>query len=269
MSTLKNYLPESCYKLENLSFSDVQKAFEANETVVGFVESISSADERLTVRLGDDVIAYLPFDEVTIYQLSYSKNNPGFPFPLQVGCLKEKNICAKVISISNTTITLSRKASMSEAYEAIKGLSKLPFTVTAVRAKTVFGDVGHGIQAKILVSQLCKCRIRSATEVCKVGDSFVVAVLNFDELKRVNVSYKSTFPEYNPDQFTKGEVVVGTINEPIDNSFSGYYVNISPQVAGILDYHTWLPILNYGDTVECIVSKASPKGLHLKFLKLL
>lgn len=261
-------LPEACYRMDNLSLDQVKAAYFANETVIGFVESISQADRKLYVRLGEEVLATLSFEEATIYPLTNSTNNPGFPFPLQIGCLKEKNICAKVISISGGQIVLSRKENMLEAYEAIKDKENLPFNVTAVRKNMVFGDVGHGVQARIKLVDLCKSRIRSATEMCKIGDSFIVKVLDFDELKRANVSFKDTFPVYDPKNHKSGDVVICTINEPVDNNFSGFFVNVSPQVAGIMDYDTWLPVLQYGDIVECVVSRAREKGLHLKFLSL-
>ncbi|MBR6613685.1 MAG: hypothetical protein IKK84_02850 [Clostridia bacterium] len=269
MSNFEKILPEACYPLANMTFKDVEKAFKENMTVVGYVEAISQANETLSIRLGDDIVAYLPFDEATMYPLTYSQNNPEFPFPLQVGCLKEKNICAKIKNIKGHRITLSRKDNMLEVLELIKDATTLPFNVTATRTKIVFGDVGQGVQARISVPDLCKARIRSTAEICKKGDSFFVKVLNLDELGRFNVSYKDTFPEYNPDSYTPGEMITGVINEPVDSNFSGFFVNVSPQVAGILDYQTWHPILHYGDTVECVISSASKKGLHLKLSKVI
>ena len=267
MSNFEKILPEACYSLSDMSFKDVEKAFEDNMTVVGYVEAISQANQNLSVRLGSDVTAQLPFSEATMYPLSYSVNNPEFPFPLQVGCLKEKIICAKVKSIKGKKIILSRKDNMLEVLDLIKDASALPFNVTATRSKIVFGDVGQGVQARISVPDLCKARIRSTSEICKKGDSFFVKVMNLDNLGRFNVSYKDTFPEYNPDNYIPGEMVTGVINEPVDSKFSGFFVNVSPQVAGILDYQSWHPILHYGDIVECLVSNASPKGLHLKLSK--
>ena len=267
MSNFEKILPEACYTVGNMSFKDVEKAFKDNMTVVGLVEAISQKDENLTIRLGEDVIAYLPFSEATMYNLTYSQNNPEFPFPLQVGCLKEKTICAKVKTIRGHRIILSRKDNMLEVLELIKDATTLPFNVTATRTKIVFGDVGQGVQARISVPDLCKARIRSTSEICKKGDSFFVKVMSLDDLGRFNVSYKDTFPEYNPDNYIPGEMITGVINEPVDSKFSGFFVNVGPQVAGILDYQSWHPILHYGDTVECVISSASPKGLHLKLSK--
>lgn len=267
MSNFEKILPEACYNVSNMTFKDVEKAFKDNMTVVGYVEAISQTNESLSIRLGDEITASLPFSEATMYPLTYSQNNPEFPFPLQVGCLKEKIVCAKVKSIKGHKITLSRKENMLEALELIKDATTLPFNVTATRTKIVFGDVGQGVQARISVPDLCKARIRSTSEICKKGDSFFVKVMSLDALGRFNVSYKDTFPEYNPDNYTPGEMITGVINEPVDSKFSGFFVNVAPQVAGILDYQSWHPILHYGDTVECVISSASKKGLHLKLSK--
>ena len=126
MSNFEKILPEACYNVGNMTFKDVEKAFKDNMTVVGYVEAISQANESLTIRLGDELTATLPFCEATMYPLTYSQNNPEFPFPLQVGCLKEKIICAKVKAIKGHKITLSRKDNMLEVLELIKNASTLP-----------------------------------------------------------------------------------------------------------------------------------------------
>lgn len=265
----KTYLPEACCKFENLCFKDVKKALSKHQTVVGFVESINETEEYLLVRLGSDLFAYMPFSETTIYPFTYPKSNPRIQIPHAITSLRNKVICAKVKCINGKTITLSRKDNMLETYEAIKDKNDIIFNVTAVDAKLVFGDIGQGIQAKIIVSELCKSRIRYASEFCKVGQNMFVKVLNFDELKRANVSYKRTFPKYDKEQFSSGQVITGRVNEAVDKNLSGFYITVSPQVVGILDYYPWHPILHYGDTVECIVRKSSDKGLRLRFLRVI
>lgn len=269
MKKSKNILPEACYTPKNLTMAEVQKAFKTKETIVGVVKNSIPTGTEVEVRLSEELVGFMPFDETTIYPFTYSTINPNFTMPIQILCLRGKNVCVKVKSITDGKIILSRKDNMFEAFEHISLQATLPFNVTGLRTKAVYGDVGHGIAAKIYLTDLCKCRIRSVSEICKVGDSFVVSVLGFDELKRLTVSYKNTFPEYNPNNYKNGDIVTGTINEPVDNNFTGLFVNVSPQVVGILDYHSWHPALHYGDVVECVVSKASAKGLRLRFLKVL
>lgn len=269
MINANSILPEMLYNTENLNFNDVEEALLSNKTIVGRVQSLSEDTQELLVEIGDNLIAFLPFNEVTIYPLTYSKKYSEPHSPLQVTSLKNKIICTKVKEIINGKIILSRKENMIEAYTSIKNEKMLPFNVTSINKTSVFGDVGYGIHAKIHISDLCKCRIRSATEICNVGDCFYVSVMDFDEFQRVNVSYKETFPKYDPTVFKAGDIITGTVNEAINSPNTGHYINIAPQVSGILDHKSWHPTLQYGDTVECIISKVSPKGLHLKLVQVL
>ena len=93
-------------------------------------------------------------------------------------------------------------------------------------------------------------------------------VSSHDELNRFVVSYKDTFNEYNPNDYHEGDAIVGTIKFPTDSQHSGYFVHITPQVCGIMDTNSLIPILRYGQKVEFSVIEAREKGLKLKFLRL-
>lgn len=269
MNKFKKFLPEGCYEPRDMSMKDIKKAFLNSEMVVGKVISINETKQNVYVRLGNNIAGILPFSEVTMYPFEYSKNKLDLTLPLQVIGLRNKVICAKVKKIDDKQITLSRKDNMLEAFETLKDKEILPFYVLNATHNRVYGDVGYGLQAKIHINNLCKSRLYSTTELCNNGDCISVKVLKINDHKKFDVSYKETFQKYNPDNFLNGDIVVGRVNSKINDVFEGLYIFIDPQVSGILDYDENSPHLEYGDLVECIVSRASPNGLHLRFIKII
>lgn len=262
----RKILPEACYNVkEDMKLNDCVKAFKRRKTVYGTVTEIVEKDMSLTVRLGVDLYAKLYFDEVSIYPLKYS-NNSKYKLPFQVYTLLNKQIAVKILSIKNGNIILSRKNNMIESFKLLKNSRSLQFFVTQVTQSEVFGDVGDGIIAKIPIYELCKSRIRSAFEVICKNSLITVKVVSCDNKNsRFDVSYKAVFEKYDPDSYKKGDIISCTVNELVDDC-SGYFANISPQVVGIIDKLYWMPKLTYGDKVDCVVTSASKKGLHLKFL---
>jgi len=268
MNDFSKNLPEACYAFQNMSFADAQSAYYADETVVGIVSEIDSLKKEIHVKLGNNLIGYMTYDETTIYPLTTrAQHNRPLLVPIQIWTLIGKKICAKILSIDNEKIMLSRKNCMLEAYEVIRHNEKLPFYVTAATKRNLFGDVGFGIQAKIHIRELCKTKLYSVEDLFNLGEMFYVKVIGFDELNRANVSYRATFPPYNPAEYRVGDVFKATINTPVDSVKSGFFTSISPQVVGIMDYNRLMPEINYGDKVEVVVHKITPLGLHLRFLK--
>lgn len=262
---LRKIMPESCYPVTNLSLADVIAAKKSHLTIQGKVENIDNASKMIYVRLGFNLIAMLPFSEATIYPFTYSKN-PEFVLPFQIYGLKDKQISVKVTKIKGEKILLSRKKNMEESFKTLKDISFANFYVTAVNTTEVFGDIGDGLVARLPICKLCQTRIRSASEIVKKDDTIEVKVTACDtKLKRFNVSYKDVFEKYKPQNFKSGEHIICVINEAIDSSMSGFYASATPQIVGIVDNDKWVPRLQYGDKIECIITRATKKGLHLKF----
>lgn len=262
---LRKIMPEECYPVTNLSMMDVIEAKKKHLTIQGKVESIDNASKMIYVKLGFNLMAMLPFNEATIYPFTYSKN-PEFVLPFQLYCLRDKQISVKVTKIKSDKILLSRKKNMEESFKYLKNASFLDFYITAVNTTEVFGDIGDGLVARLPMCKLCQTRIRSASEIVRKNELIEVKVILCDEkLKRFNVSYKDVFEKYRPQNFRSGEHIVCTVNEAIDSSMSGFYASATPQVVGIVDNDKWVPRLRYGDKIECIITRATKKGLHLKF----
>lgn len=264
---MNKILPEAWYKFnENFDYDDLYTAYLKNETVYGTVVDCNEDEEYLTVRLGDKLYAKLPFSEVSIYPFKYS-NNSEYKLPFQVYSILNKTIAAKVHILKLNETILSRKSNMKEAFKSIKNSKYLPFYVTSVSECDVFGDVGDGITARIPLCKVCKTRIHSARELIQKDHTFTVKITACDDEKmRFLASYKDTFDKYNPNVYCSGEKITGIVNEVVDDSNSGYFVYISPQTVGIVDNNNTVPKLNYGDKIDCMVTRATKKGLHLKFL---
>lgn len=259
-------LPECCYQFNEMSYEDIKTAYSKQTTITGYVEEILTDKEEVMVKLGENMYGYIPFSEVTIYPLSYSHSSTRL-YPVQIAILYHKNVRVKVSNITKERICLSRKQNMEEAYEHLKDCSTVYFHITSQTASMAFGDIGAGINGFLRIIDVCKARIRNISEYFHKHDMVWMSVLEVDDTKQFSLSYKNTFPPYSPKDFRTGDVYQGRIGEPVDRLHSGYYIDISPNVNGIMDANSMTPILRYGDKVECYISKSDAKGLKLKFLK--
>lgn len=259
-------LPEEMYEFCNLDLETVKEAYKTNKTITGFVESLDAASEEIIVQLGDNLYAKMKFDQTTIYPYTYS-NNPNRPLPLQICCLLHKNIRIKVKDITDNTIWVSRKKNMEEAFEYLKTCSSVMFHIFSTTVQFAFGDVGDGILGRLYFGEISRMQVRNISEYVHKNDNIWVNVIAFDDTKRLRLSYKSTFPEYNPSDFQIGDSVTAKVGEFVDDTKTAYFMEITPQVSGIMDLRPWEPLLNYGDKVECIIKAAKTKGLKLKFAR--
>ena len=259
--------PESLHGLVHKSREELVRACREGITVTGRVEKILKKSEELLICFGGTV-GYLPFEEVSIYPYQYSKK-PDRKLPINICVLLGKNICVKVTEVTEERITLSRKKNMEEAYEYLKTCSSSMFYVTNLTQHTAFGDIGYGITAKLNVREACKARIRNIGEVIRPKDFIRVALMNATETQLFEVSSRQLYKEYNMNDYFEGMVIKGTVNEPVDDTYSAFFIMVTPQVCGIMDVNSWTPELRYGDRIEATVTKVTPKGVNLAFKKLL
>ncbi len=261
-----NIKPEFHHEYTNLQRNDILDAYEKGHTITGIVEGVMENQGTLKIRLGHNLFAHLPFSEVSIYPFRYSSRSNS-PLPTNIRCLMHKKVRVKVTVITDTYIEVSRKKNMELALEEIKKRKKLPMYVTQVIARSVFGDIGEGICGKIYIKEISKCHIHHATESFKIGQTVDVAVLDVDEQNRINASYRQAFKPYNLEDYTPGQVIWCRVGDYIYvTNKSSYYVNVTPQVSGILciDGHVHL---DYGSCVECRVKAAKDQGLVLELIQ--
>lgn len=265
---MSKILPEIHHEFTNLSIEKVKNAYENGDTVTGFVKGVCPEKEVVYVRLGDGIVAMLPFSETTIYPMRYSKKHTS-NLPTNVKCLLKRKIRVKISSIEGNTITVSRKKNMMEAYNHIYGCAgqRISMYVTEVINKTAFGDVGEGICGKLFINDVCRSHIKHVNEIIKERETIEVIIKDYDDEHRVSVSYRDAFKPYDKEDYKLGDTIVVTIGDWIKVAdTSDYYVSVTPQVPGIMiaNHHIHL---DYGSKAECTITGTSDKGLYLVFVK--
>ena len=260
-------MPENEYlfKKEGYTKKEFESIIKENQTVTAFVEEINKESNELVVRIGEK-LCHLPFDEVTIYPLSYSKNLQR-TIPVQICTLLHKKIRVKVIYMKDDEIYVSRRKNMEEAAAIIKECSTVYCRVYNMSTKHVFCDIGDGINAILIMREITKTRANTTSEFFHIGSTFSAMILSVDDMNRFKISYKQMFKPYDPKDYVSGDCLACRVHAPVDNNMSGFYVSVTPQVSGILDVTQWMPTLRYGDKVEAIVTKANDKGIKLRFLR--
>ena len=259
-----NIKPEFHHEYTNLSREDILSAYQNGHTITGIVDGVIENRGALKIRLGRDVFAHLPFSEATIYPLRY---NSVSALPTNIRCLIKQKVRVKVTMVTDKYIEVSRKKNMEVALEEIRKCEKLPMYVTQVISRSVFGDIGEGICGKIFIKEIAKCHMRHAAEAFKAGQTVDVVILEIDEENRVDASYRKAFKPYTPEDYKTGMVIWCRVADSIYvTNKSAYYVNITPQVSGILSIDGHLH-LEYGSCVECRVKEATEQGPVLELIR--
>lgn len=258
--------PEIRHTFVPLTREEIVSAYKTGTTVTGFVESISASKSVIEVRLGKGIMGIIPFSEATMYPLRYSKKHKS-NVPVNIWCLSMKKVRVKITKISDDEIILSRKQNMLEAYSKLQNMKKSSMHITEVIEKSAFGDIGEGLTGKILINEVCRTHIQHVKQRLSVGQVINVAMLGVDSEKRFAASYRQMFKPFCKEDYPLGMVVTGKIGDWIQvTDASKYYVEITPQVTGILTiykhYH-----LDYGTSVECVVTGANDKGLYLELFE--
>lgn len=127
--------PEICHDFVPLTRDYVASAYATGTTVTGFVERILPEQKVLVVKLGDGIMGILPFTEVTMYPLRYSRRNTS-NIPTNIRCLMSKKIRVKITKISGSEIILSRKQNMLEAYDTLLNTKTTSMYITEVIEKS-------------------------------------------------------------------------------------------------------------------------------------
>jgi len=260
--------PEYCYPYQPLTKEDISKAFLEGDSLTGYVMAIHEDKEELVVRLGDSSVALMPFSEATIYPLIPSKR-PESSVPANIMSLLNKKVRVKVDSISDDNISVSRRANMNSTYKLLQNCGTCSFRVLNMTTTTAFGDVGDGIIGILFIKDVCRAHIQDISEYFRRGDIYKAAIIHRDSKKRFELSTKKISKPYIKSDFNIGMVVRGKVCNRVPNSKRpGYYINISPQVSGIMNINNHEQSFEYGTSVECLVTGIGDKGLHLEFFKM-
>lgn len=255
--------PEIHHVYTPLTHEQIITAYKNGYTVTGVVENVLGDEKIVQVRLGDDILAKLPFSEVTIYPLRYSKKVQS-DLPTNIRCLMQKKIRVKITKVKDDEIILSRKLNMIEAYFKLLFEKTVMMYITEVIEKSVFGDIGEGLCGKMLINEICRTHIHHAKHRMKIGQTVEVLLTGVDQERRFAVSYRQTFKPFCKEDYPVGMMLTGTVGDWIKvGNTSTYYVEITPQVPAILTIYKRCH-LKYGTKVECVVKGANDKGLFVE-----
>ena len=213
----------------NESWAALEKAFEEQATVVGFVNG--KVKGGFTVEL-NGVRAFLPGSLVDTRPVRDSLNLEGQTLELKVIKLDQKrnNVVVSRRAVIETTSSADREEVLANLVEGseVKGIVK---NLTDYGA---FVDLG-GVDGLLHITDMAWKRVKHPSEVVTVGQEVTVKVLKFDKDKtRVSLGLK---------QLGQDPWVAIAQNHPVGSKLSGKVTNLT-------DYGCFVEIL---DGVEGLV----------------
>ncbi|AIK89478.1 30S ribosomal protein S1 [Glaesserella parasuis] len=213
----------------NESWAALEKAFEEQATVVGFVNG--KVKGGFTVEL-NGVRAFLPGSLVDTRPVRDSLNLEGQTLELKVIKLDQKrnNVVVSRRAVIETTSSADREEVLANLVEG----SEVKGTVKNLTDYGAFVDLG-GVDGLLHITDMAWKRVKHPSEVVAVGQEVTVKVLKFDKEKtRVSLGLK---------QLGQDPWAAIAQNHPVNSKLSGKVTNLT-------DYGCFVEIL---DGVEGLV----------------
>ncbi|MDO9936800.1 30S ribosomal protein S1 [Glaesserella parasuis] len=213
----------------NESWAVLEKAFEEQATVVGFVNG--KVKGGFTVEL-NGVRAFLPGSLVDTRPVRDSLNLEGQTLELKVIKLDQKrnNVVVSRRAVIETTSSADREEVLANLVEG----SEVKGTVKNLTDYGAFVDLG-GVDGLLHITDMAWKRVKHPSEVVAVGQEVTVKVLKFDKEKtRVSLGLK---------QLGQDPWAAIAQNHPVNSKLSGKVTNLT-------DYGCFVEIL---DGVEGLV----------------
>lgn len=260
--------PEGLATFGNAPTLDVGK------TCVGIVLRYDKDLGCMFVYLGGGKIGIIPEKEATIYEYTYPHGDTTL-IPYQISSIVGKKITARVMEISSGIYVLSRRKAIKEAYKqlALKANKNVRAQITAIYDYGLFCDIGNGVIGFVPILYCSLCRIQNLKSFFSVGDTIKVKIMEIGTSKenyRITLSRKDAFKELaiNPAAPKEGDICTGKIGLPVRTD-DGYFVEITPTIAGIVDVPYDVPHIKEGTQASFYVKKVTEKGLKLDLIALL
>lgn len=241
----------------NESWAALEKAFEEQATVVGFVNG--KVKGGFTVEL-NGVRAFLPGSLVNTRPVRDSLNLEGQTLELKVIKLDQKrnNVVVSRRAVIETTSSADREEVLANLVEG----SEVKGTVKNLTDYGAFVDLG-GVDGLLHITDMAWKRVKHPSEVVAVGQEVTVKVLKFDKEKtRVSLGLKqlgqdpwAAIAENHP----VGSKLTGKVTNLTDY---GCFVEILGGVEGLVHVSEmdWTnknihpsKVVNVGDVVEVMV----------------
>jgi len=263
----KIFSPESFHSVDNeMSIEKLTSIFNNSSPITGKVLRINSQNESLEVDLGNGFYGTMKFVDTTIYPI-YKGDETLSP---SVYTLVGNNIQAKIISLNEDKILLSRKENMLEALEYLKSEKEIEFaSITGFSKLSAFIDIGAGIIGRSYGKNFSVVKYDDIKDTdFRIGDTISVKTVEFlEESNRFELSRVDTLPSIF-NCLHRGDIVIGKVFNPVsDPENPGYYVAIDDNnFCGIVDVLDDSTELKYGDSIWASIHKITNKGVKLRLV---
>lgn len=248
----------------SITMEDMKSICESNSSLTGKVVDINVSKRKLTVMLGEYLYGEMPWEEVTVCNLTNNVSDKT-NVPDQITSIMRRKVRVKVIDIlDNGKILLSRKANMIEAWNNMLNLPDdyvFDAAVTGIHkyGSVVFYDIGEGITGFCHVHEFNSTKVE-LNKWIKYGHLHQVVRYGQPDYERFsfNCSRKRACKK-NYENFSKYQIVNVRVAEPIheNGKITGYFVEVNPLVCGIADPPYDGRELKYGDFAQACIRKVS------------
>lgn len=271
MKRKRNFQPEAKYYVDQkITLNDIQNAYVQGSTITGKVIKFNSATEIVEVDLGNGIKGVLPWNEATIYDLSFSLvEGETSIIPKQIAALLNKSIRVKVSEITDNKIMLSRKRNMMEALKVILSNTEKKYDAIVIGKYRygVFYDIGEGIIAFCHITEFSNTYVSDVRSWISLGEQHVVEFIQMNENYKIQCSRKRAFPlKMGYELYKPGQIIYVKVSGEVyqNNKLTGYFVELNPVVTGIADITDSSKTIKYGDLVLAIIKSVDNKKKKVK-----
>ena len=269
MIKVESFKPERDFSVDDkMTLTEIRRKYEENEAITGHVHGFDVKARIIFVSLGNGIEGILSFDEVCMEELKQIRG-----LPAQVKSITRKNsIRVKIVGIEDDIIYVSRKANLLDVFNKLEKLGTAFYNATFENASkhNVFCDIGEGVIAYCSVEELTRVFIDDARNWVKIGNHVRVRTTKFSSsenliwcsIKKASMgNYKKIKPK------TKLMAKVGKSIEDENGIVTGYFVEITPAIAGIADIcenYTLEKMPKQGEMVRCYVRSVDSEKHRIK-----
>ena len=258
----------------DLTISEIYQAYLKGTCIYGLVESIDIENECFNVKLGKNVYGILYFDDAYIqdtivmtFNLATGQKVPGHYANSLVGT----KVKVEVALISNDQILLTRKPLLTKALTSILDYvdhnGKIFFCrVLSFSKKSVFVDIGGGILGNIPISALSWVHYTYIERWVRKGDQFFANLVSVRPSMDFSLSRKSFYSgNDNPLDYKVRDIIPVQVAHSVPKG-DGYFVEITPGIAGIMDSQKRLAEgeIKLGVIHNILKSQSSPCGYKFR-----
>lgn len=238
--------------------------------IIGKVFDWDNERRGLRVTFGNGLIGFIPEDEITIVNMRVQSD---YIMPKEAFFLIEKTIIAEVIDYNcyRREFKLSRKKSMKKAIYSLKVGDIVEASINAINEDAMIVDVGAGNIAWMSWREFSKVPFKFINQTgFEIGDWIKVSIDEINDYK-IQVSRKKAYRSYQEAKETYKQdeeisAMITSYRRSSDRGFyeNSYWVEIEPNVPGILDTHERLTI---GKFADLRILSIKDKGFKLRLSK--